>query len=141
MDVDTAKNPPSQTTPLSATSPSSFQGLAIKPSTLEAIARLCNLVRSRDASSDSEQLHHSGKMGSEATKTKALMDKVRFHALNPDLPFVLMHEPAVGLEILRVLAQLKDLQLSEYAKRATIALEQLLVPMLRHLDSVRETER
>ncbi|XP_050890103.1 suppressor protein SRP40-like [Lathyrus oleraceus] len=116
-------------------------GLAIKPSALEAIARIRNLVRSRDASSDSEQLHQSGKLGSEATKTKVLMDKVHFHALNPDLPFVLMHEPVVGLEILRVLAQLKDLQLSEYAKRATAALEQLLVPMLRHLDNVRENER
>jgi chromosome segregation ATPase len=80
-------------------------------------------------------------MGSEATETKALMDKVRFHALNPDLHFMLMHEPAVGPEILHVLAQLKDLQLSEYVKHATAALEQLLVPMMRLLGSVRENER
>jgi hypothetical protein len=40
-----------------------------------------------------------------------------------------------------VLSQPKDLQLSEYAKRATTTLEQLMVPMLRHLDSVRENER
>ncbi|XP_050908998.1 uncharacterized protein LOC127122751 [Lathyrus oleraceus] len=55
-------SPSSQTTPLSVASPLSFPGLAIKPSALEAIARLRNLVKSRDASSDSEQLH-SGKMG------------------------------------------------------------------------------
>ncbi|XP_050897207.1 uncharacterized protein LOC127104031 [Lathyrus oleraceus] len=120
--VDTNKQQPSQTTPLSTASPSSqttppsaasrlsFSGLAIKPSALEAIARLRNLVKSRDASSDSEQLH-SGKMGPEATKIEALMDKICVHALNPDLRFVLMDEPAVGPEILCVLSQLKDLQL------------------------------
>jgi hypothetical protein len=118
----------------------SFPGLAIKPYALEVIARIRNLVKSCDASSDSEQLH-SGKMGPEATKTKALMDKIRVHALNPDLPFVLIHEPAVGPEILCVLAQLKDLQFSDYAKRAMAALEQILVPMLHHIDSVRDTER
>jgi chromosome segregation ATPase len=52
-----------------------------------------------------------------------------------------MHEPAVGPEILSVIAQLKDLQLSDYAKRAMVALEQLLVPMLCHIDNVRNTER
>lgn len=150
--VDTNKLQPSQTTPLSTASPSSqttppsaasplsFPGMAIKPSALEAISRLHNLVKSRDASSDSEQ-HHSGKMGPEATKTKALMDKIRVHALNPYLPFVLMHEPAIGPEIMCMLAQLKDLQLSDYAKRAMAAFEQLLVPMLHHLDGVRDTER
>ncbi|XP_050915151.1 uncharacterized protein LOC127130130 [Lathyrus oleraceus] len=141
VDVDTTKTQPSQTTPLSATSPSSSQGLAIKPSALAAIARLRSLVRSCDTSSDSKQHHHSGKMGSEATKTKALMDKVHFHALNPDLPHVLMDEPAVGPEILHALAQLKELQIAEYVKCATAALEKLLVPMLRHLDNVRENER
>lgn len=60
-------------------------------------------MKSRDASSDSEQVHF-GKMGPEATKTKALMDKIRVHALNPGLTFVLMHESAVGPEILSVLA-------------------------------------
>lgn len=80
-------------------------------------------------------------MGPEATKTKPLMDKICVHALNSDLPFVLMHEPAVGPEILSALAQLKDLQLSNYDKRAMTALEQILVPMLRHIDSVRDTER
>jgi chromosome segregation ATPase len=52
-----------------------------------------------------------------------------------------MHEPAVGQEILSAIAQLKDLQLSDYAKRAMAALEQLLVPMLRHIDNIRDTER
>lgn len=133
-------SPPPQITSPSAASPTNFPGLTIKPSTLEAIARLRNLVKSRDVSSDSEQFH-SGKMGPEATKTKALMDKIRVHALNSDLPFVLMHEPAVGPEILSMLAQLKDLQLYDYAKRAIAALEQILVPMLRHIDNVRDTER
>lgn len=130
---------PPQTTP-SAASPSTFPGLAIKPSALEAISRLRNLVKSHEVSSDSDQLHY-GKVGPEATKTKVLMDKIRVHALNADLPFVLMHEPAVGPEILSALAQLKDLQLSDYAKRAMAALEQILVPMLRHIDNVRNTER
>jgi hypothetical protein len=148
--VDTNKQQSSQATPLStaspqvnspsAASPSTFPGPTIKPSTLEAISRLRNLVKSRDASSDSEQLH-SGKMGPEAMKAKALVDKICVHALNPDLPFVLMHEPVVGPEILSVLAQLKDLQLSDYAKRVMAALEQILVPMLRHIDNVRDTER
>ncbi|XP_050876159.1 uncharacterized protein LOC127079835 [Lathyrus oleraceus] len=80
-------------------------------------------------------------MGPEAMKTKALMDKIRVHALNSNLLFVLMHEPAVGPEILSALAQLKDLQLSDYARLAMAALEQILVPMLRHIDSVRDTER
>lgn len=133
-------SPSSQTTPMSVASPLSFLGLAIKPSALDAISKLRNLVKSRDVSFDSEQLH-SGKMGPKAMKTKALMDKIRVHALNPDLPFVLMHEPAVGPEILCVLAQLKDLQLSDYAKRAMVALEQLLVPMLHNIDNVRDTER
>ncbi|XP_050876958.1 uncharacterized protein LOC127080693 [Lathyrus oleraceus] len=101
-------SPSPQVTPPSAASPSTFPGLAFKPSALEAIARLRNLMKSRDASSGSEQIH-SSKMGPEATKTKALVDKIRVHALNLDLPFVLMHEPAVGPEILSVLAQLKGL--------------------------------
>ncbi|XP_050889573.1 uncharacterized protein LOC127094844 [Lathyrus oleraceus] len=149
--VNTNKQQSSQTTPLStasppqitspsAASPSTFPGLTIKPFALEAITRLHNLVKSRDASSDSEQLH-SGKMGPEATKAKALMDKVRVYALNSDLPFVLMHEPIVGPEILSVLAQLKGLHISNYAKRAMAALEQILVPMLRHIDNVRDIER
>lgn len=148
--VDTNKQQSSQATPLSiapsqvnypsAASPSTFSGLVIKPSALEAISRLCNLVKSHDVSSNSESLH-SGKMGPKVTKTKALMDKIRVHALNSDLPFVLMHEPTVGQELLSAIAQLKDLQLSDYAKRAMAALEQLLVPMLRHIDSVRDIER
>lgn len=69
------------------------------------------------------------------------MDKIRIHALNPDLPFVLMHEPAADPELLSALAQLKDFQLSDYAKRAMAALEQILGPMLRHIDNVRDTER
>lgn len=68
------------------------------------------------------------------------MDKVHFHALNPDIPHVLMSEPAFDPENLHVLAQLKELQLSEYAKCAMAALEKLLVPMLRHLNDIRENE-
>jgi chromosome segregation ATPase len=79
-------------------------------------------------------------MGPEATKVKALMDMVRFYALNPDLSHVLLSEPAVGPELLHVLSQLKELHLSEYAKCAMATFEKLLVPMLRHLDNVRENE-
>ncbi|XP_050915350.1 histone promoter control protein 2-like [Lathyrus oleraceus] len=131
-----------QTAPLPTNSPSSSQALAIKPSALEAIARLHSLVRSRDASSDSEQFHqlHYEKMGPEATKVKALIDKVRFYALNSDLSHVLLSEPAVGPELLHVLAQLRELHLSEYAKCVMATFEKLLVPMLRHIDNVRENE-
>lgn len=133
---------PPQTAPLPTTSPSSSQVLAIKPSALEAIARLRSLVRSRNTSSDSKQIHqlHSEKMGPDATKVKALMDRVHFYALNPNLAHVLLSEPVVGPELLHVLAQLKELHFSEYAKCVMAAFEKLLVPMLRHFDNVRENE-
>ena len=86
----------------------------IDASTLEALARLCNFVNTHTLSSDSDQSQtHNDKLGPEATKVKKMTDKIRTHALSPDLPYFLHEDSTLGSELIDALTQLKSLETSE----------------------------
>lgn len=74
-------------------------------------------------------------MGHKATKIKHLTDKILTHAMNAELPHTLYFEPSLGPELLDVLAQAIELNISQHARTMMTMFEEVLVPMLRMSNS------
>lgn len=118
------------------------QNVGVKPSASKAIARLRSFVSSRMPPSDSDQTQvHNDKLGPEAVKVKRLLTRIRTYAMDSDLSQSLHDEPTLGSDLLDEISLLKTLQTFEYAKLMVTTFEGILVPLVQHVNKVREVEQ
>ena len=79
-------------------------------------------------------------MSPEAVKANNLMAKIWTHALNPDLPHLLHSDPNLEPELSKVLAQMKELNMSESARLMIMAFEKLFIPLCQNVEIIRANE-